>query len=117
MGRKRKFTIGEIVTWQGKAACVVAYRQDAKGRGEYRVNRLIAVSGARAYGPAVWVASNFLSSHPWPHCRPNVVTTYRANQRLGKDRDCSCNCCPHVRIPPSVVRSDGTLVGDEDGGP
>ena len=112
MGRHRKFTIGEVVTWQGQAVVVVDYRQDTRGRGEYRVNRLVAVSGGRAYGPAVWVTSDKLTTHPWPHARPNVATTYRANSKLGPERECGCNCCPHVRIPPSMIQSDGTLIGD-----
>jgi len=119
MGRKRKFTTGDVVWWGRKhsSAVVVDYRQDYKGRGEYRVVRLLAASGGKAYGPAIWVQSHFLSNNTSPrNRRDSARTIWRANQRIGdKDRGCTCNCCPHIAMTRSEINHDGTFTSDEVG--
>lgn len=114
MGRRKKFRIGEVVTYRGRPAVVVDYRQDAKGRGFYRVVRLVSLPSGRGYGPAVWRESYRLSERKdWSDGRPTAVKQYRANQKLGAERGCSCECCAHVAIPVGVIRNDGTLKGEE----
>lgn len=114
MGRKRKFGIAEVVTSRGRPAVVVDYRQDTRGRGQYRIVRLTSLPSGRGYGPAIWQDSHLLLPYPWDDARPTAVKMYRANERLGDaDRGCACQCCAHVAIPPGMIRSDGTLEGEE----
>jgi hypothetical protein len=112
MGRPRKYRLGDVVSYEGEPAVVVDYRQDGRKRGSYRLIRLISLPAGRPYGPAVWVQSYKVDNNDWPDRRWTAVQNFRANSRLG-DRGCTCQCCPHLAIPPSAVRSDGTLEGEE----
>lgn len=115
MGRNRLFDVGEVVTYQGRPCVVVDYRQDSRKRGSYRLVRLLFLPAGRGYGPAVWVESQKIRQNNWGERRPSAVRIARANAKLGDDRGCSCECCPHIAIPLGVIRADGTLEGDDVG--
>lgn len=115
MGRKFKFKIGEVVRYNDTDhAVVVDYRQDTRGRGEYRIVRLSAPHG-KQYGAAPWRKSYVLYKSEVTHIRLGVVSTYRANLRLGglEERGCLSQCCVHVAIPVSQVNKDGSLGSDD----
>ncbi len=118
MPRPLKFQPGDVVTDIGnkpdQLAVVVDYRQDDKGRGEYRVIRLTNAVNGHLYGPAHWVKSYRL--HPTGSTYKRAVSVYRNNAAIGTaaDRGCRCNCCIHTAIPASVVKADGTFYDDDD---
>ena len=107
MGRKRRFTEGQVVTYADQPCVVVGYRQDRKGRGSYRLVRVLHLPAGRAFGPSVWVASEKIVDNPHPDRRSVTVRAVKANDRLGPDRGCTCQCCPHVSIPLSAILGGG----------
>ena len=113
MGRRHKFEIGDVVRYSDTDhAVVVDYRQDTRGRGEYRIVRITAPHG-KPYGAATWRKSPLVHRSEVTNRRMGMVYTYRANLRLGNERGCFSQCCVHVAIPVNQVRKDGTLGSDE----
>lgn len=113
MPRPLKFQPGEVAEDYGSATprwvVVVDYRQDSRGRGEYRVIRLSNPTNGYLHGPAFWVKSYRLHPTDWTYKR--AVSVYRNNQAIGdgSDRGCRCYCCIHVATPASDVEKDGTF--------
>jgi hypothetical protein len=96
-GRPYKFEIGEVVSTNLDRWAVVDRRP-----GEYRLVRLDA--RFYPYGPALWFSSWKLHGILGiGGASQQAPRNYRANSKL-TDRGCDCQCCPHVRIPPSEVK-------------
>ncbi len=115
MGRNFKFEIGEVVRYNDTDhAVIVDYRQDTRGRGEYRMVRTTAPHG-KQFGAATWRKSYLLWKSEVTHIRGGIVRTYKANLRLGglEDSGCLSQCCAHVAIPISQIKTDGTLGSDD----
>lgn len=122
-GPKLKFEPGEMALYWGVEHCkpepiyvvIVDHKSDKRGRGSYRFVRLIGKGRPhRRYGPAIWGISSDLDRIEG---RPKANTSRRivaVNERIEKtyDRNCQCNCCPHLALRPSEVRRDGTVVWD-----
>ena len=110
MGRSRKFELGDVAYYRSVFVVIVDYRQDTRGRGEYRVVRVQHPFNGSAYGDSVWIPPHLLLKTDY-NPRPNTVRVYRANLRM-EHRGCACNCCPHEAIPRSDINADGTFVWD-----
>src|SRR3972149_1315983 len=109
MGRKCRFSVGQVVRYRGLPCVVVDYRQDRKGRGTYRLVRLTHLPAGRGFGSAVWVPSEKIGDHPPVDNRHTAVSVVKANDKLEPDRGCACQCCAHVSIPLGVILSSGEL--------
>lgn len=119
MPRRKKFQPGDVVAYTRYPdpifyAVVVGYRQDAKGRGEYRLVRVNRAVAGQLYGHTFWLKSYELFATESRYQR--AVSVVRANDRLGKslERGCSCQCCVHTATPLSQIRSDGTFQWEAD---
>jgi len=121
MSRRKKFQPGDVVevSWRAdtapaRYAVVVGYRQDAKGRGEYRLVRVNRAVAGQTYGHTFWLKSYELTATGNRYKR--AVQTVRLNDLLGKSRErgCSCQCCVHTAIAHSEVKNDGTFAWEAD---
>ena len=114
MPRPMKFEPGDVAhVDDGGWVVVVDYKQDTKGRGEYRVIRLSNPLNGYLHGPPHYIKSYKLSQTAFVYKR--AVSNYRNNEAIGTtaERGCRCQCCIHTALPPSMVKADGTYVGDD----
>lgn len=132
MVRPRKFREGDIAWFSREGispdghpvmyrqyAVIVGYkrnRQFPTYPGLYKVVRLTSASWQGAtFGGTIWLQSNLLHKIPGlSFRRPTVVRRYRNNRKI-PDRGCYCNCCVHLKIPPGMVRDDGSFDWDYEG--
>lgn len=119
MPRPRKCWPGDVVIYhqdntESGYAVVVGYRQDGRGRGDYRLVRVTRPLAGQTYGHTFWLKSYRVDPVGTRYTR--AVSVVRANDRLGpsKDRGCSCQCCAHTAISLSMVRADGSLAWEHD---
>jgi len=114
MGRKKKARLGDVVDYGPGFAVVVGYRQDTRGRGEYRLVRVNRAVAGQTYGHTFWMKSYLIAPTGSRYAR--AVQTVRLNDLLGKSRErgCSCQCCVHTAIARSQVKGDGTFAWEAD---
>lgn len=108
MGRKRKFQLGDVANWADQEWVVIVDWQRRAGKGMYRCIRLQHPLNGLMYGAAFYALPQDLYPTTQPNRFRSTVKIYKANERL-EERGCTCNCCAHVEIPVSDIRSDGTF--------
>ena len=92
-GRPRKAQVNDVVSFGNYYGVVVEYRDDVKWD-RYHVIRTTDAMGRNPHGPAIWLDSTVITGTGNTSKRPGIV--YRHNQRE-LDRQCTCNCCHHVK--------------------
>lgn len=135
MGRRKKFKPGDVAWFEKEAEivggsemgdtayvkqyCVIVdyYRTEGQGKAGYYI--VVPTTGPdiqmNVTGPATWVKSWQLHPTPDSYRMKTILSRYRNNQTI-PDRGCSCNCCIHTSVPPSMVDDKGQYRWDFDEG-
>lgn len=128
MGRNRKFEIGDVALVSKPIdgvsemdtipyyAVVVDWTKDNYGRHYYRMIRTLHPVNGALFGEPFHMAAHHALKTDYPNRRVSTYGIYLANERMGKERGCTCMCCAHEAIPRSEIASDGTFKWEREYG-
>src|SRR5210317_759079 len=96
MANRYKFKPGDIaLDPDGEKVIVVDHRLVSPTQSQYRVVRRDPMK--RRVGAAKWYQS-YLLKKTGEHSWVGAVRTYRANEAMGEERGCFCQCCIHTSM-------------------